>query len=38
MAGMRVLSLTGDKVETHDVSEVEALKQDDMSITSNWIR
>jgi len=33
MAGMRVLSLTGDKVETHDVSEVEALsKQDDLLV------
>jgi magnesium transporter len=35
MAGMRVLSLTGDKVETHDVSEVEALsKQDDLLV---WV-
>ncbi len=32
---MRVLSLTGDKVETHDVSEVEALsKQDDLLV---WV-
>jgi Mg2+ and Co2+ transporter CorA len=35
MAGMRVLSLTGDKVETHDVSEVEALlKQEDVLV---WV-
>jgi magnesium transporter len=35
MAGMRVLSLTGDKVETHDVSDVEALlKQDDTLV---WV-
>ena len=32
---MRVLSLTGDKVETHDVSDVEALlKQDDTLV---WV-
>jgi magnesium transporter len=35
MAGTRVLSLTGDKVETHDVSDVETLlKQDDTLV---WI-
>ncbi len=35
MDGLRVLSLTGDKVETHDVSAVEALlKRDDTLV---WV-